>query len=97
MPTTLSKPSGFTPMAMMMVTVGALMTVWSGIWFWYLRNHSSGDGVSNYVCAGCLISGLVLLFLGIAAGPMARWTRPAELPPTGAGVTDNQGVPTQRF
>ena len=32
MPPILSKPSGAAPAALFYITVGALMTVWSGIW-----------------------------------------------------------------
>ena len=81
MPPTLSKPSGFAPTSLFYITLGALMTVWSAIWFYYLHNHSSGDGVANYVCLGTLVTGLVLLVIGFGMGPVARWSRQAELPP----------------
>jgi hypothetical protein len=70
------------------------MTVWSGVWFYYLRAHSTGDGVAHYVCMGCLVTGLVLLAIGFTLGPMARWSRQAELPPTEATPPASQ--PTQQ-
>jgi len=78
----MSKPSGFAPTTLFYITVGALMTVWSGIWYYYLRGHSSQDGVANYICMGCLLTGIILLVIGFVVGPMARWSRQAELPPT---------------
>ena len=65
MPPTLSKPSGAAPASLFYITLGALMTVWSGIWFMYLRNHDgSGHSGQFYICTGFLITGLVLLAIG---------------------------------
>ena len=82
MPPLMSKPSGFAPTTLFYITVGALMSVWSGIWFYYLRTHSNHDGVANYICLGCLLTGVILLVIGFVVGPMARWARQAELPPS---------------
>ena len=84
-----------------MCPTGALMTVWSGIWYAYLRNTGSNSTGLSYVCLGCLVTGLVLLTIGMAFGPLARFSRQAELPPTdaSAGATVEPspvGVPTSR-
>jgi hypothetical protein len=53
----------------------------------------------NYVCIGCLVSGLVLLFIGFSLGPIARWARHAELLPgevTPAAVQSEQKEVTTR-
>ncbi len=90
MPPTLSKPSSAAPTALFYITVGALMTVWSGIWYSYLRNHNSDSQTAmNYLCLGFLITGLVLLAIGFTLGPIARWSRHAELPPIDSNT---QGV-----
>ena len=99
MPPTLSKPSSAAPTSLFYITVGALMTVWSGIWYACLHNAGSSSIAMNYVCIGCLVSGLVLLFIGFSLGPIARWARHAELPPgevTPAAVQSEQkGVTTR--
>src|SRR5262249_40433971 len=63
-------------------TTGALIVVWSAIWWTYLSNHAdtTTDGVW-YVCYGFLLSGLVLLVVGLAIGQISRNARKAELPP----------------
>lgn len=81
MPPTMSKPSSAAPTALFYITVGALLTVWSTIWYLYLKNRSDGSGTMNYVCIGFLVTGLVLLAIGFTLGPIARWSRHAELPP----------------
>ena len=40
MPRLLSKPSCAAPATLIYITLGAIMTVWSGIWFMYLRHNS---------------------------------------------------------
>jgi len=82
MPPTLSKPSGAAPASLMYITIGALMTVWSTIWYWYLNRNSSANGASGFLCMGFLITGIVLLLIGFFLGPIARWSRHAEMPPT---------------
>ncbi len=82
MPPILSKPSGAAPAALSYITLGALMTVWSAIWYSWLRNHSSDHQGQYYVCMGFLATGLVLLAIGFTLGPISRWSRHAELPPS---------------
>jgi len=81
MPPILSKPSSAAPTSLFYVTVGALMTVWSGIWYFYLNRNPSDHQFLYYLCAGFLVTGLVLLAIGAFIGPMGRFARKAELPP----------------
>ena len=73
MPPSLSKPSSAAPAALIYITLGALLTVWSGIWFMYLRNHPPGNQVVHYFCMGLLGTGIVLLLIGFTLGPISRW------------------------
>jgi hypothetical protein len=78
---TLSKPSGAARATLFYITLGAIMTVWSGIWFMYLRNYPPTHPFIRYLCYGFLTTGLVLLVIGLVLGPLSRWARHAELPP----------------
>ncbi len=82
MPPLLSKPSGAAPAALFYITIGALMTVWSGIWYSWLRGHESSSQGVHYLCMGFLATGIVLLLIGFTLGPISRWARHAELPPS---------------
>jgi hypothetical protein len=93
MPPTLSKPSSAAPTSIFYITAGALLVVWSGIWYAYLWNTGAGSTGLHYVCLGFLVTGLVLLAIGAALGPIARWARHAELPP--AEVTPAAAQPEQ--
>lgn len=93
MPPTLSKPSGAAPASLLYITIGALMTVWSAIWYSYLHKSNSDNGASGYLCLGFLITGIVLLAIGFFLGPIARWSRHAEMPPSEVTPTGVQETP----
>jgi hypothetical protein len=81
MPPILSKPSKAASTSIYYITIGALLTVWSVIWYTYLRNNPPAQQFLLYLCYGFLGTGLVLLAIGFALGPLARHARNAELPP----------------
>ncbi len=91
MPPILSKPSSSAPTSLFYITVGALMTVWSAIWYFYLSSSGSDNQVVYYLCTGFLVTGLVLLAIGMFVGPLGRHARKAELPPSEAMGTSVQG------
>ena len=95
MPPVMSKPSGAAPASLIYITLGALLTVWSGIWFMYLRNHPPGNQVVNYFCMGLMGTGIVLLLIGFTLGLRSPGTeaRHAELPP---GEVTGEAVQTER-
>src|SRR5262249_19637799 len=95
----MSKPSGAAPATLVYITLGAIMTVWSGIWYMYLGNFPPSHQVVNYICYGFLTTGIVLLVIGIILGPISRWARHAELPPveaTGAAVQSEEAAGARR-
>ncbi len=84
----LSKPSEEAKIALLFVTVGSLVIVWSVVWLFFQQTHGSQDW-EQYTCYGSLGTGLVLLVIGLAVGRIARAARQAELPP--AEVTQAEG------
>jgi len=82
MPPILSKPSGAAPTSLAFITVGALLTVWSAIWFYYLNQHPPDNKAVTFIDFGLLLTGIVLLAIGFFVGPMSRVARQAELPPS---------------
>lgn len=79
----LSKPSGAARTAVTYVTIGALIEVWSIVWYIWLTQHASPERTEAafYWCYGFLLTGLVLLAIGFALGRIGRAARHAELPP----------------
>jgi hypothetical protein len=94
----LSKPSSAARTALIYITVGALMIVWSGIWFVYLGNNGPVRPVTWYFCAGFMLTGLTLLGIGFGLGRIGRAARHAELPPpevTAAEIQVGQNAAAQ--
>ncbi len=77
----LSKPSSAARTALIYITSGAILDIWTGVWFAYLRSHTPEGDTPYYWCAGFFITGLVLMVLGFAVGQIGRSARHAELPP----------------
>jgi hypothetical protein len=78
----LSKPSGAARTAVIYVTVGALIDVWTVIYWVYLGRHPEGHAEGAYYWVyGFFFTGLVLLVIGLALGRIGRAARHAELPP----------------
>lgn len=98
MPPILSKPSGAAPAALFYITLGAIMTVWSAIWYSYVHSHPESSG-QLYFCMGFLATGIVLLAIGFTLGPISRWARHAELPPsevTPAAMQNDPNITSRR-
>jgi hypothetical protein len=77
-----SQPSSAAKTSLAYITLGALLLVWTGIWYWYL--HSNPEGVLQrtwYICFGLMASGAVILVIGLAVGQIGRQARHADLPP----------------
>jgi hypothetical protein len=81
----LSKPSAAARTALIYITLGALILVWTGVVYVYLRNNDSPENPVRpgvwYICYGFFLTGGVLLVIGLALGRIGRAARHAELPP----------------
>jgi len=64
--------------AVLYVTVGALMAVWSAVYYVWLGGREGND-MAYLLCYGFFFSGLVLCGIGIAIGRIARTVRDAEV------------------
>jgi hypothetical protein len=77
----MTKQSITAKIAIMYLTAGALILVWSAVWFCYQRNHGADSALWEYVCYGCLLTGGVITSIGLALGGITWATRPAQTPP----------------
>jgi hypothetical protein len=85
----LTKPSAAAKMALAYITIGALLIVWTGVWFVYLYQHQDPPPpqASYYLCTALLLTGVTLLVIGLGLGRIGRAARHAELPPPEATPT----------
>jgi hypothetical protein len=78
----MSQPSSAAKTSLAYITLGALLLVWTGVWYWYLRmNPEDVLPRTWYICYGLIATGAVLLVIGLAVGEIGRSARHAELPP----------------
>jgi hypothetical protein len=68
------------------ITLGALIVIWTGVWFAYLRNNPphTVDAAQvppvYYWCGGLGVTGIVLIVIGLTVGHIGRTARAADLP-----------------
>jgi len=80
--TTDNKSSGAARTAIFYITVGALIDVWTSIYWIYITRHADAYPDSAYYWVyGFFFTGLVLLVIGMALGRIGRAARHADLPP----------------
>ncbi len=75
-----AKPSIAARLAIYYITIGALLDVWSAIYYaFYLRTAESDH--RTFWCAGFFFTGLTLTIIGFTLGRIGRAARHADLPP----------------
>src|SRR5258708_25156031 len=89
----LTTPSPAARTSLIYITIGALTEVWSGIWYSYLRRTASESDFNWYTCYGFLLTGLVLLIIGLAVWRIVRSCAHAGPPPR--EVNDSQAKTDQ--
>jgi hypothetical protein len=79
----LSKPSFGPRTAIIYITVGALIDVWTAVWYLAFARPGQGTITSNtqFWLWGFFLSGLTLILVGLFLGHIGRSARRAELPP----------------
>ena len=95
-----SKQASSATMAIVYVTVGALLGVWTVVYYiWASANRAAGESGGNtfLICAGFFTTGLVLIGIGLLVGKIGRSARQAETAATpmtqGVGVVAGAGQP----
>lgn len=86
MPPIMSKPSKAAHMAIIYVTVGALVMICSAFWYAWMYFHQAPESDPHrdawmYVCGAIFCCALAVFIIGFALGRIGRAGRRAELPP----------------
>ena len=61
--------------ALVYITVGALLVIWTGVWFVYLRNSAPENAAPYYWCGGLVITGITLIVIGLGISRSADQPR----------------------
>jgi hypothetical protein len=75
-----SKQASSATMAVAYVTLGAVIDVWSVIWYIYLYRQGGSDNLF-LVCYGLFFTGLVLMGIGLLVGRIGKAALDAEVSP----------------
>lgn len=85
------EPSKGAKYSLYYITAGSLIIIWSGIWYYYLRQNAVPSPDSRYyVCTGLFLSGVAIFFIGTLVGRIGREGKNADVPVgnvTAASVT----------
>ncbi len=73
-----SKPSSAAPTALVYITIGSLLTVWSGVWFLYENNTEGSHRGIFYICGGLLLTGIAMLAIGFSIGKLHKKAQEGE-------------------
>lgn len=79
----LSKPSFGPRTAIIYITAGALIDVWTAVWYFAFARPDQGAMTRNtqFWLWGFFLTGLTLILVGLFLGHIGRAARRAELPP----------------
>jgi len=66
--------------ALIYITVGALIVVWTVVWYFYLQSVGDVSRGVYFLCAGSFLTGLVLFIIGLGVGHIGRSARQADSP-----------------
>jgi hypothetical protein len=78
----LTRPEFGPRTALAYVTAGALIDVWSIVW--YFTHEENRTTVTHFWVIGLVLTGLTLVTLGLLLGRLGQAARQAELPPAAA-------------
>ena len=87
-----TKASGSARLAVIYITVGTIMDVWSVLWYIWMARHSTQTDGPYFWCYGFFLTGLALIIIGLAVGRIGRAAQHAEAP---ADVSDPKAPPVQ--
>jgi hypothetical protein len=80
----LSNPAFGPRVALIYVTIGALIDVWTLVYYFTVARDRELNNVTWFWLSGLFLTGLTLVVLGLVLGPLGRAARKAELPPSEA-------------
>jgi len=75
----LSRPEFGPRTALVYVTVGTLIDVWTLVW--YFTHEASRSSTTHFWVIGLVLTGLTFVLLGLFLGRLGQAARAAELPP----------------
>jgi len=84
-------PSRSAAGAILYVTIGTLMIIWAGLWYYYfLFPLSNPPAWQQFACVGTILSGVAIVTIGLLFGSIGRDAKAADA--TAGAVTSEPVV-----
>lgn len=80
----LSHPAFGPQASLAYITVGALIDVWTGVYYFGFARGAEMSNNTWFWLVGFFLTGIVLMAIGLLLGPISQFARRAELPPGAA-------------
>jgi hypothetical protein len=74
-----SKQASSASLAVFYITVGALIDVWTAVYYIFYVRHEGATHLTYLWVTGFFLTGLVLIIIGLAVGRIGRAARQAEV------------------
>ena len=75
----LRRPSRSAAGAILYVTIGTLMVIWAGLWYWYfLMPQQNPPALQRFMCVGIILSGFSIGIIGLLFGQIGREAKLAD-------------------
>jgi hypothetical protein len=75
-----NRSSSAARVALIYITVGAMIVIWTGVWCVFLHNNPPDTTSVYYLVGGLLVTGLTFLGIGFGLGSIGRAARHADMP-----------------
>jgi RsiW-degrading membrane proteinase PrsW (M82 family) len=66
--------------ALIYITAGAFVVIWTVVWYVYLNNNPPETNTVFYWATGFLMTGLTMILIGFGLGRISRAAQGADLP-----------------
>ena len=88
----LSNPSFGPRTALVYITLGAMLDVWTAVWyFWFARDQQGNISRNTWFwLSGLFLTGVIFMLIGFYLGRIGRAARKAEMPPSEATPAEAQ-------
>jgi len=77
----LTRPSFAPSTAIIYITLGALIDVWTAVYYFFKMYGEENSGNANFWVAGLFLTGLILMGIGFFLGRIGRAARQVEMTP----------------
>ncbi|WP_020468940.1 hypothetical protein [Zavarzinella formosa] len=77
----LTRPSFAPSTAIIYITVGALIDVWTAVYYFTYMRGATDTGNSGFWVSGLFLTGFILMAIGFFLGRIGRAARQVEMPP----------------